>query len=149
MKQQLTSDKKNNVSIFGSCVSRDMIESGLTSGAEIQLKTYIARQSVISSVSPPLVFDEDTIKLSSAFQKRMVIDDLKKKAFDLFSSDGSDYLIVDFIDERFNLASIDNSFVTCSTELLNSSFLPENTVQLRRQKTADGFTFNNIYIYIY
>ena len=134
-----------NISIFGSCVSRDAMEICLKNHPDVCLKTYIARQSIISAVSPPIAFDESEIHLASAFQKRMVACDLSKKTFDLLAGDGSEYLLVDLIDERFHLVQLQNSYVTLSSELINASFLPEGYRQIRRQKdTGGGYSFQGI-----
>ena len=114
--------KKNriDVSIFGSCVTRDALEFEEDENQRLELKTYIARQSIISSIDKPIKCCEEDIKLNSPFQRRMVLWDLKKNAFELLSSDNSRYLIIDFIDERLGLCKLNGSVVTCSTEFKKS-----------------------------
>lgn len=105
------------ISIFGSCVSRDILE--YASSGSFALKTYIARQSILSATSNQIndIADED-ILLESQFQKRMVLADLRKNAFDTLKNDGSKYLLIDLIDERFPLALINGSICTASNEFV-------------------------------
>lgn len=105
---------ENRISIFGSCVSRDLL--AFSDSSCVELINYIARQSVISAVCAPVELDSSLLTLSSAFQNRMVAGDFGKNAFALLSSRPSDYLIIDLIDERFPLKIIDNSYITRSNE---------------------------------
>ena len=67
------------LSIFGSCTSRDILEYGKR--GEFQLEAYVARQSIISSLSKPIDFNFDKCNLESAFQKRQVVNDFQKNTF--------------------------------------------------------------------
>lgn len=91
--------KTLNVLIYGSCVSRDTFEYMRDSANLIQ---YVARQSLISAVSPTQGLVEKLAPLSSKFQDRMVRGDLTSNAFELIraKADNADVLIVDLIDER-------------------------------------------------
>lgn len=100
------------VSIFGSCTTRDLFR--LYPSSELELKTYIARQSIVSAVSEPIPLELDQIALDSPFQRTAVWRDFNKTTFDLFKDDGSDWLIIDLIDERFSPVKMGNSYVTKS-----------------------------------
>ena len=102
------------LSIFGSCVSRDMLE--FFPKGQIKLQNYIARQSVISAVSETVPIRDEEISLESKFQRDMVLCDIKKTAFERLKSETADYLILDLIDERFSLVNFDNSYLTYSNE---------------------------------
>ena len=106
------------ISIFGSCVSRDVLE--YDADKRFSLVTYIARQSMVSSVSPPVKFSEEELKNASPFKRRAVAHDLKKDVFTCLQSDGSEYLLLDLIDERFRLAKFRGSVVTVSNEFTES-----------------------------
>ena len=90
------------ISIFGSCVTRDIFN--LDVQKRFDVKTYVARQSMVSAVSAPIPCREEDIKLESKFQRRAVWNDLVKNTFSSFRADGSKYLIIDLIDERFEVA---------------------------------------------
>lgn len=102
------------VAIFGSCVTRDLFEDP---GLRPSLGHYAARCSVISAVAPPLWVDEARVVLDSAFQRRCVLADLHKTFFDSLAADPPDWLIVDLIDERFDLLVGAGTVVTASSAL--------------------------------
>lgn len=109
------------LNIFGSCLSRDVIE--IQEEKKIVLQTYIARESIISALSAPVILEQDRLNLDSAFQRKMIIHDFHKDAFEIFTTKQSDYLLIDFIDERFPLAKVGHSYVTYSNELMVSGYL--------------------------
>ena len=71
MKKRPSDANKIRLSIFGSCVTRDILT--FDSENRIELKNYIARQSVISAVCPKIGAEESEIDLYSPVQKRMVL----------------------------------------------------------------------------
>lgn len=127
------------LSIFGSCVSRDVFR--LYPSQDIELKSYIARQSVCSAVSNPMqnVIKIEDIKNPSPFQQRIVYYDLSKKTFDVLGHDGSTWLIVDLIDERFPLLSVGETIITESEEFVKSGGLPGAFRILRKFDGANWF----------
>lgn len=119
------------LSIFGSCVSRDVLECEANQERAIQLKTYVARQSIVSAVSQPVPCDARRIQLKSAFQRRMVLCDFQKTSFDLFTGDGSQYILVDLIDERFDLMKIGRAYITLSDEAEASGITRDYLIEKR------------------
>lgn len=115
-------NKKRTFDIFGSCVSRDLFT--MPEAVCFECKEYIARQSVLSLLSEPLSVEVNEISaLTSNFQKAMVLNDLRKTTFERLERSKSDYIIVDFIDERFRTAKISNIYLTMSNELMASGYL--------------------------
>lgn len=132
--------KPCKISIFGSCVSRDIFNYD-TEGL-LDLKTYIARQTIVSSVSPPYnIQSEEQIKLTSAFQRRSVLADIRKSAFSLFKNDRSEYLIIDLIDERLGMVNWENTMLTRSSELVNSGLLDGTEKVVRYTSDANGMYY--------
>lgn len=128
-------------SIYGSCVSRDLFE--MEEANKFQCQEYVARHSIVSAVSKPIELKEDEICLASNFQKRIVLNDIEKSTFQLLKEKKSEYLIVDFIDERFDLIRIEDSYITKSNELVASGFLNgKEHKEIKRKKDSRG----NIYI---
>lgn len=117
--------ESRNLSIFGSCVTRDIFR--IASNSKIHLKSYIARQSVVSAVSKSICIDYNAIQLSSEFQKKVVWNDFIKNTFDLLKSDESEWLMIDFIDERLPVLAVDNSYITKSAEAVNGNVIPQNS----------------------
>ncbi|MFO1444434.1 hypothetical protein KDN24_14745 [Bacillus sp. Bva_UNVM-123] len=103
--------------ILGSCVTRDIFRFIST---DYHVSDYYARTSLRSIVSEPLIYKENDVKLTSSFQKRTVIKDLEKTFFYDIQNTDFDYLLIDLIDERFELLQVGNSIVTRSTEFINS-----------------------------
>lgn len=105
------------VFILGSCVSRDALE--LVPG-EFELAAYLARTS-IASIGMPRVDDaavrEVVANLPSAFQRRMLANDLDKSTLATIAATPHDVLLVDCIDERFPLVRAGETFFSYSGEL--------------------------------
>lgn len=109
--------------IYGSCVSRDALE--FDSEKRLKLIDYFARSSLASSMSNNVINDIPTHNIHSSFQKRMVENDLNKSILAIIKQSKYDILLVDFIDERFDLwISPDEAVCTVSNEFLSSGFNP-------------------------
>lgn len=122
----LKEDLQVPISIFGSCVSRDLLE--YDESKRLLLKTYIARQSIVSAVSAPVSIEKEAIDLTSHFQKECVYNDFKKNTMEVLKQDESKYLLIDLIDERFKLAVCkgsngQKSYVTYSAYLQESEYI--------------------------
>lgn len=120
------SERENvKVMIVGSCVTRDPIEKML--GKEITLIDYVARCSLAAINSPPLINDALKSRIISPFQRRMVTFDMEKTWPSLIVEKEYDALLIDLIDERFDIAVYGHSLVTYSDEFKKGegSFKPE------------------------
>ena len=86
------------IAIFGSCVSRDSVEFL----PEAEVVAYVARHSVTSLESPHGTAGIDLSDLNSAFQKRMVTNDLHGSGLERIVNTASDLDVVflDLVDER-------------------------------------------------
>ena len=123
--------RQYTVSIFGSCVSRDLLE--FRKQNNFGLKQYFARCSIVSAVSSPIVVVEQEISLDSKFQKRQVMADLDKRMWRELERDKPDYLMVDFIDERFPSGKCGNSYFTLSNEMVQSGYVKDYKVIERKK----------------
>lgn len=86
------------VAIFGSCVSRDLVEYM----PNTEVAVYVARQSVTSHLSPHGTDNVDLDSLSSQFQLRMVRGDLSGNGIASICEQASDIdlVLIDLTDER-------------------------------------------------
>lgn len=110
----------HKILIFGSCVSRDIINY---QNNKIELTDYFARSSMASAFASLPINDTYTKNLDSDFQRRMVAADLGKKFKEYINSANFDLLLIDFIDERFNLFMFEEGrLCTLSNELLSAGF---------------------------
>ena len=100
------------IGIFGSCVSRDLFEHPLLRPF---LGHYAARSSVVSAVAAPVAIDEESVINPSAWQRRCVLADFAKTCFDEFAATTPEWLVIDLIDERFDLLRVGGSYVTRSS----------------------------------
>lgn len=116
------------VLILGSCVSRDILNFAGT-GA-ITLADYFARSSLASIGSAPFYLDDaHYARITSDFQRRMVRRDLEKTLLhELARRQDIDFIVIDLIDERFDLyEAAPGSVVTVSSEFLATGLVrPED-----------------------
>lgn len=101
------------VAIHGSCVSRDLAEyHGYT------VSHYQARSSLCSKTGQKAIYDPKSLEnIESNFQRRMVEWDLTKKSFETREAD---YVLMDLIDERFDICSSGTSHFTRSQAFFKS-----------------------------
>lgn len=112
------------VLVIGSCVSRDVFN---INGAEcFQVVNYVARSSLgsafASGVFSGVVLDD----IASDFQRKMVQIDLEKSLTSIIRRKDFDIILLDLIDERFNIYQNNRGEVcTLSNELVSSGFNPD------------------------
>jgi hypothetical protein len=125
--------------IFGSCVSRDLFEEPTLRKV---LGNYAARSSVISAVAPPLPIDEERVVLPSAWQRRCVLADFQKTFLTSLREERPEWLVVDLIDERFDLLRTSETCVTHSSALAAAglSTAPEFEFEPVRRMSSTGFS---------
>lgn len=111
---------KKRVFVLGSCVTRDAFELA-ESKNRFELVGYLARTSFASTFHDKKIYGMDLSPITSSFQRRMVENDLLKTTTEIINNTAFDYIIVDFIDERFDLLQKDSGEVfTLSSELTNN-----------------------------
>ncbi|WP_338799470.1 DUF6270 domain-containing protein [Pseudomonas monteilii] len=115
--------KAIHVLIFGSCVSRDVIE--FDTDGDIALTNYFARSSMAGVGTAACGRSVSLSEIASAFQKRIVGYELDKTFLQTIETIDFEILLIDLIDERFALAQSadEKTIVTLSNELLKSDFL--------------------------
>ncbi|MBD7979520.1 DUF6270 domain-containing protein [Oerskovia merdavium] len=102
--------------VFGSCVSRDTFSH--LEPQKFELVQYIARQSILSAISPPTTLDIDLTPLTSRFQRRMVRGSLEGNLLASLEDARPDLIIWDITDERTGVFEMsDRSYVTRMVEL--------------------------------
>ena len=107
------------IDIFGSCVTRDAFNSPQASN--YTMNQYFARTSLISLYSPSLDIKKEGINLDSQFQQRIVFFDLNKVFRSHIATSNTSFLLIDFIDERFDVLKHRDSFLTKSSEYQRSN----------------------------
>jgi len=116
--------KPIKILIYGSCVSRDIFN--FYEASSFSVVNYFARSSLISVYGEKVVKGEYIEKLESPFQQKIVAADLDKHFVEKIGMEDFDLLLLDFIDERFNLYRFENGAIcTLSNELLSTGCLDE------------------------
>jgi hypothetical protein len=97
------SENKINISILGSCVSRDIFD--MVGVKNVQVQRYVARTSLISLFSPKFI--EPTIEMlnSEKWRDRMQVLDLNKTGLEYLFAEKFDFLLIDFVDERLGITT--------------------------------------------
>lgn len=126
------------IGILGSCVTRDTFE--YLPAHYFQIDPVFSRTSLISLMTPPIPLSYQDINLASEWQKRMVLFDFQKKLWEVLATQSVDLLIVDFIDERFDLLFQDGSYVTRSHELAESGIESSGKYQFQLIPRFDPVT---------
>lgn len=124
-----TETKKNSSSLFilGSCVSRDIIN--FDNRNNFSLLDYYARSSFASAFGSSSIHDVYSENLNSPFQRKIVHADLTKKLENIIEKSQFDYLLIDLIDERFDIFVFQSGAVcTVSNEAVAAGLecLPDN-----------------------
>ena len=123
------------IHIIGSCANRDTFR---ILDRDRLIGRYTSRSSLISRMSPPINFDICSYFDSSLdWKQKMIVEDFNKNG--LYINDyARGILLIDFLDERFQLLEIENTFVTESTEFERMKLgkvLPINKVLSRGGQT--------------
>lgn len=89
-----------SVCIIGSCVTRDVWR---VAGPEKASLAYFPRASFISLMSPPVEISEGDLALDSAYERRVVMEEARRSALSWIKQNKPSSLILDYVDERFDL----------------------------------------------
>lgn len=136
-------EEKAKVSIFGSCVSKIPVSEYCKD--YMDLTTFISKQTILSSVSAPTIWEDDGSEFESESFKFKFVTDVEKTGFQRLKEDGSDYIIIDLIDERLGCIAYQNSFITYAIkESWPFGFLEGEMLQkiaIERKVTKEGYFF--------
>ncbi len=110
------------IAVLGSCVTRDMIQF---LPRDVELVLYVARTSFVSLIADPFPVNEEEILVEHAFNRRVVFWDMTKAFWDKLEKAKPDALLIDFIDERFDLWKKGNQVITRSNYLAMSNIEKE------------------------
>lgn len=127
---------QKRVDILGSCVTRDAFE--YSNAKEYVPVPYFARSSLISVISSPIDILKEGIELESAFQQKTVHNDLNKIFLTHIATSDSLFLLIDLIDERFDVLRYRDTYLTCSDEYKRSN-LPKILKTEALEKNEDYY----------
>jgi len=128
--------RRPKVAIIGSCVTRDVWNlAGFEDDARPDL-LYVARTSFASLFAPPVpgVVQPETPPADlTPWEARIVYDDLLKRAADRVADYAPTHLIIDLIEERFELLRSEATVATFSWELHRSGLRDSPPIAPLRQ----------------
>lgn len=130
-----------NLTILGSCDSRDTISvNNELCQKKIQLQNFFSRTSFSAIYSEPMSYDKKLIDLSSPFLKKCVTNDLDKNITSLLKSSlsTSDGLLIDLMDERFDVIVNDKTIITNSWD-----YRATKLSKTLNHKATDAIAFNS------
>lgn len=112
------------IGILGSKVSHEIFTFIKTSDYNLICTEafYIARQGITSSLSKGSTECIGNIG-KTEYQNKVLYIDIAKKLFEVLQMNQAEYLLIDFIDERFDLIKIGETYITGSYECLQSEYL--------------------------
>ncbi|MBG6218718.1 hypothetical protein IWX75_003205 [Arthrobacter sp. CAN_A6] len=120
---QPTTQKNGRLFICGSSASME----AFATSQSVEIVHYSARSSLGSSFQAHVLAVSSSVhtdKLESTFQRRLVETDIFKKLSDDLNNIDFDLLLLDLLDERIPLASINGTYITHSPELKRTGFHP-------------------------
>lgn len=121
------------VAILGSCITRDLWP---IRGEARRQPTYVSRTSFPSLLSPPVqgfVPRSGPPRDLTAHEYGAVVAELRKSALARLVAYRPTHLIIDLIDERFDLLAVGESLVNLSGELVRSGHLDEPLLKAGRR----------------
>ncbi|MEJ9254744.1 DUF6270 domain-containing protein [Bacillus wiedmannii] len=122
-------EPRKNIAIIGSCDSRDIfrVQEEYFNLTQYNITDYIARSSIVSMMSTPINLDVREINLKSRFRMNSLYNDITKKAFVNLGEKCKeiDYLVIDFMEERFDVLKIGDAYITNSWEFRESNLMEE------------------------
>lgn len=124
--------KPITINIWGSCMSRDIFRFG----DAFDVGTYIGRCSFKSMLYPKYENGfEDKSDANHGWEKRMLDYDFKKESLNVLLNNKSDYLVIDLIDELFDLIKLrikDQEYVVTYSQVMQRSSFRE-TFELKNE----------------
>jgi len=128
-------ERKRKILIFGSCVSRDIFNLP----NDFSLADYYARSSFASIFQPKFIHPEIADQLESKFQTKIVKADMEKSILSALQKNDFDILLLDFIDERFNLFEYENTICTLSNEAVTAGIKEKYPKHKLIKSSSDQF----------
>lgn len=114
------------VAIIGSCITRDIWPILEAPTPEL---LYLSRTSLPSLVAPPVeglapIADQPGGGISRS-QRNSVLADLQKTALSAIAEFSPSHIVLDFIDERYDLLQVGEAVITHSWDLKESGYLDQ------------------------
>jgi hypothetical protein len=123
---------KPRIAILGSCITRDLWP---IRGGDAQLLAYVSRTSFPGLFAPPVegfAPDERPPGDLHLHEHNALVADLRKTALARLVAYRPTHLIVDFIDERFDLLAVGRALASYSGEMARSGYMAQPALSRAR-----------------
>lgn len=130
----------DRIFVLGSVVSRDMLD---VASEQFRVTGYLARTSMAGVGLPPiglLQVRESILGKLSSEQQRMIFNDLDKDTLQSVRKADSDAVLLDFIEERFDLYLTESSLFSGTSEV--KSLMPKEMQALTMLKSGSESFFS-------
>lgn len=131
-----------SVFIFGSCVSRDAL--WMSQGHNLEHAEYFARTSCATAFSSEkfaigIEELEREHQFANRFRRNMVERDITRALPAALSKTAYDFLLVDFVDDRYPLIEVDSTAALLSAELMDTGIQAKPNARRIEPETAEHF----------
>jgi|GEM_PF-4369700 len=121
------------VTILGSSVTREAFR--FDEKKNIKIDKYYSRTSLISQYGGKIAHDKNDVVLSRDFYLRTLFEDLECQFMQDIPNISSDYIILDFIDDRSNLLLIEENYALYSRAMQESGLFPKLNPRIIKRDT--------------
>jgi hypothetical protein len=122
-------------------VTRDAFD--IVGATDFDIRTYLARQSFVGLADGPLEAEESWFPEGSGWKRKIAVLDLNKQGLAKLFADRADWLIVDFIDERFDLLDVAGTRVSDIKEIRSPAFLEHYGAHMAPQRRLSAQTLED------
>lgn len=127
----------DKIGLFGSYNTRAALAL-LCSKSNCSLSYQYSNSSLISLFSSPSEIPMNIIYPSNPYRKDMFIADFEKKFLTVKEKYGTvDYLVIDFLEERFDIIKLNNTYLTLSDAIKDSNYTISNILSRLSTRTSN------------
>lgn len=118
--------------IHGSCVSNDVFSFVENSHKRAAYVPRLSLAAAFSKPAPEPIIDAVKKNVESLTHRYWVLNDLEKRLEKILASTAYDIILLDFVDERFNLAELDNGAIITITNEFRRAKIDESGFNIIR-----------------
>lgn len=111
--KRISARNYKTINLWGTSASKIAIDRCVYAKVGI----YVGKQSIISACCEPFKGDVNVVKNNKDIAN--IIGDIKKSSIERISSNKSDYIVIDLLDEKFNLVKFNGRYVISASDAFN------------------------------
>ena len=125
--------------IHGSCVSNDIFSFVENSHKRAAYVPRLSMAAAFGKPAPAPIIDAVKKNIESLTHRYWVLNDLEKRLEKILASTAYDIILLDFVDERFNLAEMDNGAIITITNEFRRAKIDESGFNIIRSMSDRHF----------